>query len=86
MDNLEEEIDTTVCLLINVKKNIKKYNIEREKEKCESAFKKYNKGMSLYENIKKLQKDFDNLNEQYFSVNTKLFDMQRKYEGKRGED
>ncbi|CAG8752784.1 17241_t:CDS:1, partial [Gigaspora rosea] len=91
---MEKEIDTIIFSMLELKKKAKTldqtpsspsketvctscFNLIKN---CESAFTKFNKGLSLVENIKKLQKDVNDTNAKYLTQNTKLIAMQDKYE------
>ncbi|CAG8788682.1 27279_t:CDS:1, partial [Racocetra persica] len=66
---IEQNIDTVIFSLLEIKKKIKDepkespcHDCEKLKKNCRSAFKKYNKGLSLVENIVKLQKAVEETN------------------------
>ncbi|CAG8638853.1 2928_t:CDS:1, partial [Racocetra persica] len=87
MENtIEQNIDTVIFSLFEIKKKIKDkpkestcYDCEKLKENCRSAFKKYNKGLSLVENIVKLQKEVKETNSEYFKLNKKYIALKEKY-------
>ncbi|RIB27794.1 hypothetical protein C2G38_1686254 [Gigaspora rosea] len=49
-------------------------------ENCKKAFRRYYKGLPLYENIAKLQQDLNKTSELYVKANGKVVALQDKYE------
>ncbi|CAG8489333.1 13464_t:CDS:1, partial [Racocetra persica] len=85
--DLEKNIDTVIFLLLEIKKKIKEelketpcHDCNKLKDNCKSTFKKYNKSLSLIENIVKLQKEVDETNSEYFKLNKKYIVLKEKYE------
>ncbi|CAG8784259.1 17480_t:CDS:1, partial [Racocetra persica] len=86
---IEQNIDTVIFSLLEIKKKIKVvpnqsattcHDCKKLKKNCRSTFKKYNKGLSLVENIVKLQKEVEETNSEYFKLNKKYIALKEKYE------
>ena len=82
MNNLDKNIDILVLSLLEFKKNLMTKKVAQEnftvsvclscsklKKNCEDVFTKYNKGLSLIENIKKLQKEVTETNDMFVKLN-----------------
>ncbi|KAF0466807.1 hypothetical protein F8M41_026095 [Gigaspora margarita] len=81
--NLDQNIDAIILSLLEVKKQINEAKDDTTATTTTTAkkhSKRYYKGLSLYENIAKLQRELTEDNDAFVKLYTKFCVMQRKYE------